>query len=1038
MLGQWKGFAFVALSSALVYAVASRPGPAVHREKLPTSVGSLRLWAVLALASAALVAAVVASAVGALRGERAEVAKALGAFAGMKLSAWGAWKQERRTTVDTLLRIEGLAGTQAGAVTPSAGQLGRLCALATQCKQARWVPGDDHGPNAASHPGTGTPVQMAGPVSAWPVAIDLRWPGAGAGTGWLQLQFDGLPALRQLLADPAAFPAFEGMQLALVRDTPSGAQVIDAPNDGPVVLRLIDGPWRGAQAMRAGQAAAGVPTTFDAPWPGATGRDVFGVVAAPSIEGWTLVAHVERRRLYEHAWRDVLWISAVAMAVLIAAGLALLGLHQHRELTAARQLRTGQDERLRALALLDAIADGTPDVIFAKDLAGRFLFANRAACLAVGRPADEVLGQPAGSFFAGEELAAIEALHDQVIATGAVVSSEGALTTAAGRKRYLRTLGPLREASGEIRGVFGVVRDITELRLQEQRSALWAQAFESTRDGMLICDAAGRIECINRAFTEITGYDEQDVIGRAPNVLSSGRHEPAFYRALWREVHENGVWRGEIWNRRKSGEVFPEWLTINAVSDAQGQVLHYVGVFTDISRVKQDEERLHRLANYDPLTGLPNRRLLDERLAHALNHPRSDDELMAVLSIDLDGFKTVNDSLGHPAGDELLLRVAQRLKHRLRPEDTLGRLGGDEFLVIARSLHQPADAAALAQGLLAIIGQPVRLGSGSDAYVTASIGISVCHGAARPDATAMLRDADTALYRAKEEGRNRFCFYCAGMNEQAMAKLDTEAALSQAMQRGQLRLHYQPKVEAASGRLAGAEALLRWQREGRLVPPGQFIPLAESSSLILEIGAWVIDEACRQWRRWADEGLAPPHIAVNVAARQFSSGDLDRVVSRALQRHRVPPGSLELELTESMLIDRPEESIALLRRLKEVGVSLALDDFGTGYSNLAYMRQFPIDTLKIDQSFVALIGEGEDGSAIVDAVVALAHRLQLSVVAEGVETEAQRRHLQAQGCDQLQGYRVGRPMPAADFGALFCTAAPAPGGVEQPAAAEAG
>jgi EAL domain-containing protein (putative c-di-GMP-specific phosphodiesterase class I) len=301
----------------------------------------------------------------------------------------------------------------------------------------------------------------------------------------------------------------------------------------------------------------------------------------------------------------------------------------------------------------------------------------------------------------------------------------------------------------------------------------------------------------------------------------------------------------------------------------------------------------------------------------------------------------------------------------------------------------------------------------------------------------MLRDADTALYRAKDEGRNRFCFYCLGMNEQAMAKLETEAALSQALHRGELRLHYQPKVAAATGELTGAEALLRWQRDGRLVSPGQFIPLAESSSLILEIGAWVIDEACRQWRRWADEGLAPPHIAVNVAARQFASGELDRVVARALQRHGVPPDSLELELTESMLIDRPEESAALLERLKDVGVSLALDDFGTGYSNLAYLRQFPIDTLKIDQSFVALIGDSKDGSAIVDAVLALAHRLQLNVVAEGVETEVQKRHLQAHGCNQLQGYGIGRPMPAADFGALFFKP-PAMSGVEQPEAAEAG
>jgi diguanylate cyclase (GGDEF)-like protein/PAS domain S-box-containing protein len=953
MLGQWKGFAFVALSAALLYAVAAGRPASPRRGAAPaTDQGAnLRLAAVLALAAVALTSAVLAGAASAVRNEREEATWALAALVDSRVSAWPTRQEERDDAADTLL-------------------------------------------------GPLDPAVASGPDAPW---------------------------LRRVFEDPAA--PFGGVRIALLRHNAGAVQLIESTGDGQLSMRTVDAAWWPASAVP----DAGLPQAFDAEWPGRGA--VVGVVSAPTLAGWSVAAHVERAQLHAHAWNDVLWLSTAAMAVFIASGLALFGLHQHRELVAARQLRAGQEERLRALGLLGAIADGTPDVIFAKDLDGRFLFANRATCLALGQPIEQVIGRTANEFFGAEDQAAIGALHAEVLRTGQLVASEGSLTTPAGLRQYQRTLGPLRDEGGRIYGVFGVVRDVTEHKHQQQHSAMWAQAFESTRDGVLVCDASGRIERINRAFTEITGYEEADVIGRTPALLRSGRHEPAFYTALWRDLLAHGVWRGEVWNRRKGGEIFPEWLTINVIRDGQDRIAQFVGVFTDISRVKQDEARLEQLAHYDPLTELPNRRLLKTRLAQALDRARHQGGVMALLSIDLDGFKTVNDSLGHPAGDELLLLVAQRLKHRLRAEDTLGRMGGDEFLVIAQGLHQPADAAALAQNLLAIIGKPVRLSGGTEAYVTASIGISLCQGGTCADATAMLRDADTALFRAKEQGRNRFVFYSQDMNEQAMAKLEMEAALSHALHRNELRLHYQPKFSAETGHLTGAEALLRWQRDGVLMPPGRFIPLAESSSLILDIGAWVIDEACRQWRCWADEGLAAPCIAVNVAARQFSAGDLDRVVASALQRHGVPPACLELELTESMLIDKPDESLALLRRLKDIGVSLALDDFGTGYSNLAYLRQFPIDALKIDQSFVALIGEGGNGSAIVDAVIGLAHRLGLSVVAEGVETEQQKQHQHAQGCDELQGFGVGRPVPAQAFASLY--ARPGAPGTAVPAEAPA-
>jgi diguanylate cyclase (GGDEF)-like protein/PAS domain S-box-containing protein len=714
------------------------------------------------------------------------------------------------------------------------------------------------------------------------------------------------------------------------------------------------------------------------------------------------------------------------LAVLALVALGVFGLQQRRALLASQRRRAEQEEKLRALNLLDAISNSTPDLIFTEDLQGRFTFVNQATCRVLGQPAAAVLGSPASAFFPAEDRARIAALNAAVADSGDVVSGEGEMQTALGRRWYLFTIGPLREPDGRISGVFGVVHDITERRRQEEHHRQWAKAFESTRDGVIICDVSARIESVNRAFSEITGYTAEEAIGRTPALLHSGRHEAAFYRALWEGLIRDGHWRGEIWNRRKDGQVYPEWLTINAVRDDAGAVTNYVGVFTDISRVKRDEAELQRLANYDPLTKLPNRRLLGTRLEHALARTRRRGGRLALLYVDLDGFKTVNDSLGHPAGDELLSCIAGRFKARVRAGDTLGRLGGDEFLVIAESLHTADDAAVLAQDLLGAVARPVALGNGHEVYVTASIGISVFPDDGCSDATAMMRDADAALYRAKEQGRNRFCFYTHDLNRQAVAKLEIEVALSHALQRQELLLHYQPKFCAASGRLTGVEALLRWCRGGELVPPGQFIPVAEQSSLILDIGGWVIDEVCAQQARWRARGLAMPRVAVNVAARQFAAGNLDVVLGDALRRHAVPPACLELEVTESMLIDMPTGGIEMLTRLKEIGIRLSLDDFGTGYSSLAYLRRFPIDALKIDKSFVDQIGCGPDGSAIVDAVIALAHRLGLAVVAEGVETAAQQAHLRQQGCDELQGFGLARPMPAADLEALCAGAATGP------------
>jgi len=697
----------------------------------------------------------------------------------------------------------------------------------------------------------------------------------------------------------------------------------------------------------------------------------------------------------------------LALAAVLAACL-----HRRRARRDARASRAAQDERLRVLRLLEDIADSSPDALYARDATGRCLFVNRSACEALGRPAAELVGRLPHELLGREEADEVIRSDREVMARAGVVAGDLTVARPDGPRTWSFTKSVLRDSEGRAAGVCGTWRDVTELRRGEAERRQWAMAFESTRDGVMITDTANRILAVNRAFTQITGFAREEAVGRTPLMLRSGRHEAGFYRDLWRTLRQSGHWQGEILNRRRDGEVYPQLLSVSAVRDEGGTVVNYVGVFTDVSRIRQSEARLDQLTHYDTLTNLPNRCLAQAAVERSVAQVARHGGAVAVLWIDLDDFKTVNDSLGHPVGDELLVSVANRLALRLRDRDTLARLGGDEFLVVVDDLADSADAATIARDLLVAIAAPLPLAGGREAYVTASIGISMYPADGSASAVELMRDADAAMYRAKGQGRNRFCFYTADLNAEAVAKLELEAGLCRALARGELALHYQPQVSAVDGALAGVEALLRWSRDGVLVPPGQFIPVAERSSLILDIGAWVIDRACAQVRAWLDAGLAAPRVAVNVAARQISAGDLDVVIARALARHAVPGRYLEVELTESMVIEQPEGVIALLRRVRSLGVRLSLDDFGTGYCSLGYLQRLPLDALKIDQSFVRAMGAEPDGTVIVDAVIALAHGLDLRVVAEGVETDAQRDRLVARGCDELQGYRFARPMPA--------------------------
>lgn len=542
-----------------------------------------------------------------------------------------------------------------------------------------------------------------------------------------------------------------------------------------------------------------------------------------------------------------------------------------------------------------------------------------------------------------------------------------------------------------------------------------AAVFESTREGVVITDLEPCILAVNRAYTEITGYSEIEALGKNPKIIRSGRHDESFYQAMWADLIKVGYWSGEIWNRRKNGEIYPQWLTISTVQNDRNEPCNYVGVFTDITQIKQSEARLTHLAHYDPLTGLPNRLLAQLRLHHAIERAQRHHHRVATLYLDLDRFKNINDSLGHPAGDELLIMLASRLKKRLREEDTFARLGGDEYLLVLEDVKEPNEPATLAQDLIDLLTTPFTLPSGHEIFINASIGISLFPDDAN-NVTELIQHADMAMYLAKQEGRNTYRYHTEALSIAANERLALETKLRQALVAEEFILYYQPLIDARSGRAVGVEALVRWQPpDGTIVPPGKFIPIAEETGLIVPLGEWVLRTACAQGRAWIDGGLPPLVMAVNLSVRQFQSEGLVELTRRVLAETQFPAACLELELTESMFMEHAEQSINTLKTLKALGVHLAIDDFGTGYSSLTYLKRFPIDKLKIDQSFVRDLEHDPNDREIVATIIAMARGLKLSVLAEGVESEEQLAFLRQHGCDYYQGFLFHKPVPALEL-----------------------
>ena len=538
-----------------------------------------------------------------------------------------------------------------------------------------------------------------------------------------------------------------------------------------------------------------------------------------------------------------------------------------------------------------------------------------------------------------------------------------------------------------------------------------AGVLDAVAEGVFFTDGEERILDVNRAFTEITGYAADDVRGATPRVLSSGRHDGAFWASVWNAVQTEGTWKGEVWDRRKDGELVPVLLTLGAVRDGAGQASGYYGVLADLSSLKESEERFERLAHHDAMTHLPNRLLLRVRFEYSVSQARVGSRRLALVVLGLDGFQAVNDSLGHLTGDEVLRTVAARLIGGGPPGSTVARLSGDEFAVLLEDVADSEGVGRVARTLLELVSRPM-LSRGVEMVLTGSAGISVFPDDGG-DFDALLRNANIALHRAKETGRNLYEFYTAELTVRATERFVVESDLRRAFQRRELTLVFQPQVSLRTGAVVGVEALVRWQHPRRgLLLPKDFIRIAEESGLIEQLGGWALRETCAQARRWRDDELPPFRVAVNLSPREIPRKDLVRNVAAVLQETGLDPGCLELEITEGFLMERPDDALTTLMSLKALGVSLAVDDFGTGFSSLSHLKEYPIDRLKIDQSFVQDIAWNPDDDAIVRSIITLGRGLNLKVVAEGVETEEQAALLRRRRCDEIQGYFCSRPLAA--------------------------
>ncbi len=662
---------------------------------------------------------------------------------------------------------------------------------------------------------------------------------------------------------------------------------------------------------------------------------------------------------------------------------------------------------------LQAVLDNTPVGIWFMRVDGKMRFVNKTFCNAVGIAEQQFMDAHHYSDVLDQSMAENCMRSDrETLAQEQPHLSYETLTFTDGKPHRLEiTKVKLRDGHGEVLGVIGIALDITERERAQEHMELTAAVFGNTAEAIIVADANHNILSVNHAFTHITGYEAIEVLGKNPRILQSGRQDAEFYRAMWNSLEKSGQWHGEIWNRRKNGEIYPQWLTINAIRNIEGEVTHYAAIATDVTEHKQVQQRLEHLARHDTLTGLPNRSTLAELLKQTLKHAETGQQA-AIMFIDLDRFKTINDTLGHTMGDGLLRAVAARLKHAVRGAGTVARLGGDEFIIILpRSVT--TDAARVAHDIGAVMQHPVVVDN-CQLHITSSIGIAMFPKDGR-DGDTLMRCADNAMYHAKSEGRNTYRFFSSEMDSKVRRRYAVETDLRHALANGEFELYFQRQVDVRGTQVVGCEALLRWNHpKNGLMPPAEFIHIAEDTGLIVPIGEWLLRAACAQQVAWREAGHNL-RMSVNLSARQFQEEDLLDTIDRALRHTGADASRLELEITESLLMDTSPATLEKLEQIAARGLTLAVDDFGTGYSSLSYLKNYPVSRLKIDRSFVTGIEMDASNRSIASAIVTLAHALGFGTIAEGVENQAQADVLDQLGCMELQGYHYGRPLPAARF-----------------------
>lgn len=721
---------------------------------------------------------------------------------------------------------------------------------------------------------------------------------------------------------------------------------------------------------------------------------------------------------YDHDFKDQVTQAATIRSIFYVVCLALMLIVS----TALTKLKMILSELRESEALLRHVADNAPVMLWMSDRENNLIFTNKRCQKAVyNNKETKLLSSSMAKIHPDDKKHYLSTLQQQQYKQKESSFQFRVLDDKNNCLHWSSNVVARFSDDGKYQGLICSTIDVTEQKKLELDTQLAAKVFKHSLEGILISNTENQIIQVNRAFSELTGYTQDEVLGKNPNILSSGLQGKEFYQEMWSTIEKNNLWRGEVYNRRKNGEIYPEWLTIITVKNESQKISHYIAIFNDITEKKRAEKDIHFLAHFDPLTRLPNRTLFNERIEHAIQQATRKDQCVALMLLDLDRFKAVNDSLGHAAGDELLIKVAKDLSHILRNDDLVARIGGDEFVILLEAMNKQEihkDCPIIAKKIIKALSTRYEI-KDNPIFIGVSIGISIFPDDAKTIEVLMQR-ADMAMYHAKDKGRNNFQFYSNQLNDTIQKRLNMEADLRIAIEQQQFFLNYQPQYNLSTGEIEGFEALIRWQHpQLGLIKPDAFISIAEETGLIVDIGTWVLKTACRQLVIWQKLSGLPLRMAINVSLKQLERESFVDCVKATIKGTTISPETLELEVTESMFVEEGSFTLQILTQLDQLGVQISIDDFGTGYSNMSYLKKLPIDRIKIDQCFITDIPYDENDAAIACAIIDIAHRFNIKVIAEGIEFQQQADFLLGKGCTEGQGYLFSKPLYIEDVDALL-------------------